>query len=342
MDTVRGELFPEDVFIFTPKGDVKGFPKGSTPIDFAYSVHTDVGHRCVGAKVNGKLVPLKYELKTGDIVEVITSPHHTPSKDWLKIVKSNRARNKIRAWVKTEERMKSITLGREICDKEFRKYSLNFGKLQKSGELKRVAVEFGFVGDEDLMASIGYGKLSAAQIVSKLIPAEKLEAAQERKETRIGKVIEKLKGKSSSAIQIDGVEDVLVRFGKCCNPLPGDDIIGFITRGRGVTVHTMDCSFALALEPERRIEVAWNKGRKSALPVKIRVLCNDEKGILANIATAITNCEANISSASIQSTPDKRGENLFEVDVTDLEHLQKVFAGIMKVKGVLKVERLKS
>ncbi|UFS68953.1 bifunctional (p)ppGpp synthetase/guanosine-3',5'-bis(diphosphate) 3'-pyrophosphohydrolase [Geomonas sp. RF6] len=342
MDTVKVELFPEDVFVFTPKGDVKGFPKGSTPIDYAYSVHTDVGHRCVGAKVNGKLVPLKYELKTGDIVEVITSPHHTPSKDWLKIVKSSRARNKIRAWVKTEERMRSISLGREICEKEFRRYSLNFGKLSKTGEIKRVAGEFGFQAEDDLMAAVGYGKYSSHQILGKILPPETLEAAQERKETRIGKVIEKLKGKSSSAIRIDGVEDVLVRFGKCCNPLPGDEITGFITRGRGVTVHAADCPVALESEPERRIEVAWNKGKKSALPVKIRVDCYDEKGILANITTAITNCEANISSASIQSTPDKRGENFFEVDVTDLDHLKKVVANIMKVKGVIKVERLRS
>jgi len=343
MDTVRVELFPEDVFIFTPKGDVKGFPKGATPIDFAYSVHTDVGHRCVGAKVNGKLVPLKYELKTGDIVEVITSPHHTPSKDWLKIVKSSRARNKIRAWVKTEERLRSITLGREICEKEFRRYSLNLGKLVKTGEIKRVAVEFGFQAEDDLMASVGYGKLSSNQLLSKLIPAEKLEAGREQKEvTRIGKVIDKLKGKSSSAIRISGVEDVLVRFGKCCNPLPGDEITGFITRGRGVTVHTTDCPFVLSMEPDRRIDVAWNRGQKAALPVKIMVICRDEKGILANIATAITNCEANISSASIHSTLDKKGENIFEVDVTDLDHLKRVFASIMKVKGVLKVERMKS
>ncbi|MBJ6727708.1 RelA/SpoT family protein [Geomesophilobacter sediminis] len=342
MDTVKVELFPEDVFVFTPKGDVKGFPKGSTPIDFAYSIHSDVGHRCVGAKVNGKLVPLKHELKTGDIVEVITSPHHTPSKDWLKIVKSSRARNRIRAWVKTEERMRSIILGREICEKEFRRYSVNFAKMSKTGELKRVAQEFGFQAEDDLMASVGYGKLSSNQILGKLLPAEKLEAAAEHKETRIGKVLDKLKGKSSSAIQIDGVEDVLVRFGKCCNPLPGDEIVGFITRGRGVTIHTRDCPFALDSEPERRIEVAWNKGTKSALPVKIRVVCNDEKGILAHIATAITNCEANISSASIQSTLDKRGENLFEVDVTDLGHLKRVFSSIMKVKGVITVERVKS
>lgn len=342
MDTVKVELFPEEVYIFTPKGDVKSFPKGSTPIDFAYSVHTDIGHRCVGAKVNGKLVPLKYELKTGDIVEVITSPHHTPSKDWLKIVRSSRARNKIRAWIKTEERVKSIALGREICEKEFRRHSLNFGKMQKTGELKKFAVEFGFQADDDLMAAIGYGKLSCNQLLGKILPPEKLSERQERKESKIDKVLAKLKHKPSSAIEISGVEDVLVRFGKCCNPLHGDDIVGFITRGRGVTIHTADCAFAMGSDPERRIDVAWAKGKTAAFHVKIRVHCYDEKGILANITQAITSCEANISSASIQSTLDKRGVNIFEVDVSDLNHLNRVFNTVMKVKGVTKVERLKS
>ncbi len=342
MDSVKVELFPEEVYVFTPKGDVKSFPRGSTPIDFAYSVHTDVGHRCIGAKVNGKLVPLKYELKTGDIIEVLTSPHHTPSKDWLKIVKSSRARNKIRAWIKTEERKRSITLGHEIIEKDFRRYSLNFGKLQKAGEIKKIAVEFGFVGEDDLLAAVGYGKLSASQIVGKLIPAEKLEEHHERKESRVGKVMEKLTRKSTSAITISGVDDVLVRFGKCCNPVPGDDIIGFITRGRGVTVHTIDCQLALESDPERRIEIAWNRDKRAALPVKIRVSCHDQKGILAGITQAITNCEANIASASIQSTVDKRGINLFEVEVTDLDHLNRVINNIMKVGGVIQVERLRS
>ena len=342
MDTVKVELFPDEVYVFTPKGDVKSFPKGSTPIDFAYSVHTDVGHRCVGAKVNGKLVPLKHELTTGDIVEVLTSPHHTPSKDWLKVVRSSRARNKIRAWIKTEERKRSITLGREICEKELRRYSLNYGKLQKSGELKKLAADFGLHAEDDLMAAIGYGKLSCHQLVSRLVPADKLEQQQERKESRVGKVIEKLTRKSSSAIQISGVDDVLVRFGKCCNPVPGDDITGFITRGRGVTVHTADCTLALEGDPERRISVAWNRDKRAALPVKIRVTCYDEKGILANISQSITNCEANISSASIHSTVDKRGINLFEIEVTDLDHLNKVIKSVMQIKGVTKVERLKN
>jgi guanosine-3',5'-bis(diphosphate) 3'-pyrophosphohydrolase len=341
MDSVRVDLFPEEVYVFTPKGDVKGYPKGSTPIDFAYSVHTDVGHRCVGAKVNGKLVPLKYELKNGDIVEVITSPHHTPSKDWLKIVKSSRARNKIRTWIKTEERKRSVVLGREICEKDFRKYSVNLQKIQKSGDFKKIAAEFGFAGDDDLLAAVGYGKISAGQIIAKILPGEKIQERAEHKESRLTAVINKLKGKSSSAVEISGVDDVLVRFGKCCNPVPGDDIIGFITRGKGVTIHTSDCQLALESDPERRIDVAWNRDKSSVLPVKIRVLCHDVKGILANITMAITNSEANISSAHIQSTIDQRGENTFEVNVVDLTHLQKVMNAIMKVKGVIKVERLK-
>ncbi|MDD2851340.1 MAG: bifunctional (p)ppGpp synthetase/guanosine-3',5'-bis(diphosphate) 3'-pyrophosphohydrolase [Desulfuromonadaceae bacterium] len=341
MDSVKVELFSEEVYVFTPKGDVKGYPKGSTPIDFAYSVHTDIGHRCVGAKVNGKLVPLKYELKNGDIVEVITSPHHTPSKDWLKIVKSSRARNKIRAWIKIEERKRSIVLGREFCEKDFRKFSLNLQKVQKSGEFKKIAAEFGYAADEDLLAAVGYGKISSSQIVSKLLPEEKFKERAEHKESRLESVINRLKGKSSSAVEISGLDDVLVRFGKCCNPVPGDDIIGFITRGKGVTIHTADCQFALESDPERRIDVAWNRNKSAALPVKIRVLCHDVKGILATITLAITNSEANIVSAQIQSTIDQRGENIFEVNVTDLAHLQKVMNSLMKVKGVIKVERIK-
>ncbi|RII31301.1 MAG: GTP pyrophosphokinase [Geobacter sp.] len=341
MDSVKVELFPEEVYVFTPKGDVKGFPKGSTPIDFAYAVHTDIGHRCVGAKVNGKLVPLKYELQNGDIVEVITSPHHTPSKDWLKVVRSSRARNKIRAWIKTEERKRSIVLGREICEKDLRKYSINLQKIQKSGEFKKVAAEFGFAGDDDLLAAVGYGKISSGQIIGRLMPDEKLQVRTDRKESKLTTVINKLKGKSSSAVEISGIDDVLVRFGKCCNPVPGDEIVGFITRGKGVTVHTSDCQFALDSDPERRIDVAWNKVKTAVLPVKIRVVCHDVKGILAGITTAITNCEANIASAHIQSTIDKRGENTFEVNVTDRAHLQKVMNAIMKVKGVINVERLK-
>lgn len=342
MDSVKVELFPEEVYVFTPKGDVKGFPKGSTPIDFAYSVHTDVGHRCVGAKINGKLVPLKYQLNTGDIVEVITSPHHSPSKDWLKIVHSSRARNKIRAWIRTEERKHSMALGREICEKEFRKYSLNLQKLLKSGELKQFAHDFGFNTEEDLLAAVGYGKIAASQVIAKLIPEERIKAHQDQKESAISSMLNKLKGRASSAVEVGGLDDIMIRYAKCCNPLPGDEIIGFITRGQGVTIHTADCPFVSESDPERRIDVTWAKGKKAVLPAKLRVICHDEKGILANITQAITNAEANIVSAQIKSTVDKRGENIFEVNVTDLNHLQKVTNALMKLKGVIKVERMKN
>jgi GTP pyrophosphokinase len=338
MDTVKVELFPEEVYVFTPRGDVKSYPKGSTPIDFAFGVHTDVGLRCVGAKVNGKLVPLKYELKTGDIVEVITSPHHTPSKDWIKLVKTSRARNKIRGWINTEERKRSIDIGRELVEKEFRRFSLSAPKLFRGGDIRRAAQEFGFSGEEDLLAAIGFGKLSASQLVGKLLPPERTQELEQPREA----LAIKTRKKPSSTIEISGMSDVLVRFGKCCNPVPGDEVIGFITRGRGVTVHTIDCAFAKDSDPDRRIEVEWSKLKQpSSQLVKVRVTCVDEKGILAGITQAITDSEANIASASIQSTVDKRGVNLFELGVADLAHLNRVMNSIQRVKGVLKVERMR-
>ncbi|MCL2760194.1 MAG: bifunctional (p)ppGpp synthetase/guanosine-3',5'-bis(diphosphate) 3'-pyrophosphohydrolase [Desulfuromonadales bacterium] len=341
MDSVKIDLFSEEVYVFTPQGDVKSLPKQSTPIDFAYSIHSDIGDRCVGAKVNGKLVPLKYELKNGDIIEIITSPHHTPSKDWLKIVKSSKARNRIRLWIKTEERNRSISLGREICEKEFRRYSLNYNKLFKSGEIKNAAAEYGLRSEDDLMAAIGYGKLSVGQLIGKLVPEAKLNALKEQVD-KVEKTKPSTRRKDTGAILISGVDDVMVRFGKCCNPLPGDDIVGFITRGRGVTVHVADCPVAFATDPERRIDVAWNSEKHAPLPVKIRVTCHDHKGILADTTQAITSCEANIISAHIQSTVDKMGVNTFEVEVMDIDHLRKVMNAIMRLDDVVKVERLKN
>jgi GTP pyrophosphokinase len=341
MDSVKVDLFPEEVYVFTPQGDVKSLPKQSTPIDFAYSIHSDIGDKCVGAKVNGKLVPLKYELKNGDIVEIITSPHHTPSKDWLKIVKSSKARNRIRIWIKTEERNRSISLGREICEKEFRRYSLNYNKLLKSGEIKNAATEYGLKSEDDLTAAIGYGKLSVGQLIGKLVPEAKLNILKDKVD-KAEKTKPSTRRKDTGAILISGVDDVMVRFGKCCNPLPGDEIIGFITRGKGVTVHVVDCPVAFGSDPERRIDVAWNREKHVPLPVKIRVTCYDHKGILADITQAITSCEANIISAHIQSTVDKMGVNTFEVEVTDIDHLRKVMNAITRLEDVVKVERLKN
>ncbi len=340
MDSVKIDLFPEEVYVFTPQGDVKELPKGSTPIDFAYGVHTDLGHHCAGARINGKLVPLKTELRNGDIVEVISSSGQTPSKDWLKYVRTSKARNKIRQWIKVEQREKSLHLGREMLEKELRKHGVSLNRVLGSEDLSFAVEELGFKTEADLMAALGYGKLSLGQVVGRLIPSEKLKS-EPAKHGAIGKVLEKIRKKPSSAIKIQGVEDILVRFAKCCNPLPGDPVIGFITRGRGVTVHTADCPHVLEGDPERRFEVEWDMKKKASRPAKIRVFCLDQKGMLAGITGAITNCEANIISANVLSTLDHKGLNTFEVDVQDLNHLNRVINALLKIKGVYKVERLR-
>ncbi len=341
MDSVKVDLFPEEVYVFTPKGDVKELPKGSTPIDFAYGIHTDIGQRCSGARINGKLVPLKTELHNGDIVEVITSANQTPSKDWLKFVRTSKARNKIRQWIKAEQREKSLVLGREMLEKELRKHGFSLNRVLGSEDLAFVVEELGFRSDDDLMAALGYGKVSLGQVVGRIVPAEKLKAEPPKPGT-IGRVLEKIRKKPSNAIKIQGVEDILVRFAKCCNPLPGDPVIGFITRGRGVTVHTSDCPHILEGDPERRLEVEWDMKKKASRPAKIRVFCVDQKGMLAGITGAITNSEANIISANVLSTPDHKGLNTFEVDVQDLDHLNRVINALLKVKGVYKVERMRN
>ncbi len=341
MDTVKIDLFPEEVFVFTPKGEVKELPKGSTPVDFAYTVHSDVGHTCVGARVNGRLVPLKTELRNGDIVEVITAPSHTPSKDWLKFVRTSKARNKIRQWVKAEQREKSLEIGRDLLEKELRKYGVSFNRAANSQDMERALEELGFHQMEELLASIGYGKLSPGQVISRVVPQEKLRSGEPQKPSRIGQVLGKIRKKPTSAIKIQGIEDIMVRFAKCCNPLAGDPVVGFITRGRGVTVHTSDCPHVLETDPERRVDVEWDMKKKSSRPVKIRVFCFDQKGMLTGITAAITNCEANIISANVHSTADRKGINTFEVDVQNLEHLNKVVNALLKIKGVYKVERLR-
>ncbi|MEJ2201544.1 MAG: bifunctional (p)ppGpp synthetase/guanosine-3',5'-bis(diphosphate) 3'-pyrophosphohydrolase, partial [Desulfuromonadaceae bacterium] len=340
MDSVKVDLFPEEVYVFTPRGDVKELPTGSTPIDFAYSIHTDVGSRCVGAKVNGRLVPLKTALKNGDMVEVLTSPNQQPSKDWLAFVRTSKARNKIRSWIQQELREKSIELGRSLLEKELRKYDTSLKRVLASDGLNAAAEDLGFHSVDDLIASVGYGKVPLGQVIGRVVPQEKLKA-ERPKPSKLNNVINKFRKKPSSAIKIQGIDDIMVRFAKCCNPLPGDPVQGFITRGRGVTVHAVDCPHVHELDPERRIEVEWDRKKKASRPVKIRVHCLNQKGMLMGITGAITNCEANIASALAQATPDDRGINVFEIEVQDLEHLNLVINAIMKVKGVYKVERMR-
>ncbi len=337
LDSVRVDLFPDEVYVFTPKGDVKALPEGSTPLDFAYAVHTDVGHHCVGAKVNGKLVPLRYTLRQGDIVEIVASPTQHPSRDWLKIVKSSRSKAKINQWLKVEERARSLELGRELFDREAKKYRLVPATLLASEEMKKLLVELGFSSADDLLASVGYGKSSVHQVVGKLAPAV---VHDEPVPDRAAKTPRKAEG----AVRIRGVDDVLVRFGKCCSPVPGDGIVGFITRGRGLTVHARDCLTVVknVLDKERLVAVEWDGGEPAKRPVKIAVyIGRDRPGILAEITAAISSRQGNITKAEITVTDDRKGINHFVIEVEDLQQLQGIMQGIREVKDIVNVERVR-
>jgi GTP pyrophosphokinase len=337
LETVRIDLFPDDVYVFTPTGEVKTFPRGATPIDFAYSIHSEVGHQCTGAKVNGKLVSLKYELHNGDIVEIITSPNHVPSKDWLKIVKTSRARTRIRHWIKTEERERSITLGREICEREFRKHGLNFSRYLNSDEFFQVARSFSLQKVDDLLASIGYGKISALQAIGKLTSL--LEPEEEEQEVPVERIERKEWPVERGGVRVKGADDILVRFAKCCNPLPGDKIVGYITRGRGVSVHRADCPSLLASGFERRIEVEWDRAAEEVHPVGLVVVCANMKGMLAAISGTLSTHDINILEANIRTRVDDRAECKFIVEVHDIEHLQKAMSAVRKIKHVIDVKR---
>ncbi|PYM22095.1 MAG: GTP pyrophosphokinase [Candidatus Rokuibacteriota bacterium] len=337
LDGVRVDLFPDEVYVFTPKGDVKALPEDSTPIDFAYAVHTKVGEHCVGAKVNGKLVPLRYTLRQGDIVEIVTSPNQHPSRDWLKIVKSSRARSKINQWLKVEERARSIELGREMFEREAKKYRLNATALLGGDEMTRAATELGYPTPDDVLAAVGYGKASVHQLLNRLAPGATLETERARPAAPGAR-------KADQGVRIRGVEDLLVRFAKCCNPLPGDPITGFITRGRGLTVHARDCLTVAksVLDRERLINVEWDVEEPAKRPVRIAVyIGNDRPGLLSEITGAISSRNGNITKAEVTVTDDRRGINNFVVEVSDLRQLQDIMTAIKEVPDVMNVERVR-
>jgi GTP pyrophosphokinase len=335
METVKVDLFPDVVYALTPKGDVKELPKGSTPIDFAYSIHSDVGNQCVAAKVNGKIVPLKYELKTGDIVAIQSQPGHVPSRDWLKIVKTSRARQRIKHWIKTEERKRSIELGTELLDRELRRADLSLRRFQKSEELHRVAQEMSLSTGEDLLAAIGYGKVSALQVAHRLLPEEARFRAREEKRP-LKRPAQEVKG-----VRLGSIDQVLLHYAKCCGPLPGDPIVGFVTRGRGLTVHQAECPNVahLAFDRERMVQMDWDRVERSPRPVRITVRTVDRPGMLASVSAAITATEANISQAEVSTTEDRQAQCHFVVEVLDVQHLNRVMQKIQDVDGVLSVKR---
>jgi len=341
METVKVDLFPDEVYVFTPKGDVKALPEGSTPIDFAYAIHTEVGNHCVGARVNGKLVPLRQPLRQGDIVEVVTSPTQKPSRDWLKVVRSTRARSKVKQWLRTEERARSVMMGRELFEREAKKHRLAPTTLLESSEMGKLAVEHGYSTVDDLLAGLGYGKTSVQTVIARFLPAE-TQAETKPEPARPTKALARSRGESG--ITLKGVNDVLARFAKCCTPVPGDPIVGFITRGRGITVHTRDCPnlAAGAVETERTVEVEWDIAEKLPLPVKIAVFIGrDRPGLLAEISTAISSRQVNIVKAEVTVTEDRKGINHFTVEVADLDQLQGVMSAIGAIRDVIGVERVR-
>ena len=337
LENVRIDLFPDDVYIFTPRGEIKTVPRGATPVDFAYLIHTEVGNQCTGAKVNGRIVPLPYELKTGDTVEIITSKKHHPSKDWLNFVKTVKARSRIRQWIKIQEKERSITLGREMCEKAFRKYRLNFNTLLKSEEMEKVVEHFGFKKIDDLIASVGYGKITPLQIIRKIVPKPE----GEEDESILNKIIGRVRKKKLKAgVMVKGVDDILIKFGRCCQPVPGDPITGYITRGFGVTVHRTSCVNALKMSPERQIDVEWNVDIADAYPVKIRVRSYDRVGLLADIAANISKNGANIISANTETRENKMVDSFFTITVEDIDQLNKILLSIKKIKHIQEVMRI--
>lgn len=340
LHTLKEDLFSEEIYVFTPKGDLLNFSKGSTVIDFAYRIHSEVGHHCSGARVNGQLVPLKYLLRSGDTVEIITTQQQTPTRDWLKLAKTPRAKSRIRNWLKSQQSERSVALGREILEGDLHRYQLDYATLRREGKIEEITKEMGMKDEEALLASLGYGKITPRHVLSKLIPAEKLDGANKKPEGALERLFRLVSNqKRNPGIRVKGVDDVLVRFALCCHPLPGENIVGFITRGRGVTVHLANCPTVLESDPHRKIEVRWQDDGQTSRPVKIEVSCVDRPGLLAAISAAITSADANIARAQVRTFTDQKALNTFEVMIKNSDQLKRVLQNVSKVKGVYKAVR---
>jgi GTP pyrophosphokinase len=335
---VKVDLYPEEVYCFTPQGQVKSFPRGACPIDFAYSVHTEVGHRCVGARINGKLVPLRTELKNGDIVEILTSPNHHPSQDWLTVARTPRARSKIRQWLNVDRRNRAIELGKTVSDREFRRFRFQLKKhAAEGGRLPEVLRELGCPTVDDFYAAVGYGKVTPKALIERLDPHARPHDA----EGPIAHAVRKALGISGKKVRVRGLDDALIALARCCNPIRGEPIIGYITRGRGVTVHSERCPNLekLLYDPERRIEVAWEEADESRFEVRITVLSEDRPGMLAKITSAIADAKSNIKNVEARTFEDRRGEITLILDIQDMTHLKTILEKVKGIEGVYHVER---
>ncbi len=348
LSTLKVDLYPEEVYTFTPKGKVVVLPRDATPIDFAYTIHTEVGHTCVGAKVNGRMVPLRHKLHSGDIVEILTQPGHKPSRDWLGLVKSSRSRNKIKHWLNVHQRERAIEIGRKLIEKEARKYRIALKEI-KDEDLTRIASGYGLGRADDLMSGIGYGKYSARQVLARLLPAGATPSiagdieAEGLTSGTIASAVRRVFGGNNNAITVRGQGDMLVYRARCCNPIRGESIVGYITRGKGVAVHSVNCPNVtnLLYEPERKIDVEWARDETTptAYPVKLTVFCDDRFGMLKSITGVIGDAKSNIRNIAAR-TENSQASVEVVLDIADLKHLENIIAGLRKIPGVHEVQRL--
>jgi guanosine-3',5'-bis(diphosphate) 3'-pyrophosphohydrolase len=344
LEGVKVDLFQDEVYVFTPKGEVRVFPRGSTPIDFAFAIHSQLGEHITGARVNGKLEPLRYKLRNGDVLEIVTAAHQQPSKDWLDIATTTRARAKIRNFLRQEQRDKSLKLGRELLEREFQKSSVSLTKLLKNDPELRKLLETLSVGNlDELFIGIGYGKIDPKDVLDVVAPPSmdgaKSIPPEQLREGRIAGFVRKVIKGDDGGIRLNGIDDVLVRYAKCCNPLPGDDILGFITRGRGVTIHRRGCPKAFDTDPERRVEISWDSKAKINRAVQLRVVTANRPGILATVGHTFSNMGINISEANCRAGDDGKAVNVFTFVCSDLNQLKGVMRALQKVQGVVAVER---
>lgn len=343
IQSVKGELFPDEIFVFTPKGDLITLPFKSTPVDFAYAIHSDLGDTITGAKVNGKIVPFSATLDNGDTIEIVVNKNSVPNKDWLQFVKTNRAKQRIRNFIKSKERKKAENIGVEILKKDLRKVKRSFSKIEKQGELERISQELGFKLKEDMYAAISYGKLSTTRVLAKVLPdSNNIEDKLKKKETPLRRIFRRAAKatRQKVGVSVSGVNNMVVRFARCCEPLPGDRIVGFITRGRGITIHLADCQQVHGMDHRRFVDVSWDDNTQQLRRVKIIVHCQDQKGILAQITQGVSENGGDIKSAEIKTSEFGKAKINLELEIQDSEQFKKVVRSIEMVSGIIKVERV--
>ncbi len=339
LDSVHGELYAHEVYALTPAGEVKELPENASPIDFAYAIHTEVGDHCVGAKVNDKLVPLKYEIQNGDILEIVTSRKQRPRRGWLDLVKTGRARSRIRSWLRKEEREKALNLGREICERELKRYDTTLKKMVKSGHVKHLLTDLHCNSLEDMLAKVGSGMITIPHLVKTLEPPE-IRKEKEQKQSAVASLpAEKRKPSSGPGIVIEGMDDMLVKISRCCNPVPGDAILGFITSGRGISVHKEKCVNLRATDPQRWIDVEWSGSSESKHRVEIQVSAENDNNIFVAISGSISSDEASILEISAHVTPTNTADFHIALEVSGLEHLEQILQHLRQMKQVIMARR---